>query len=153
MSHAQPAHPAQHTKFIYIYFYMKSCEDCDQSGPRTLSPLPFPPPADPPLAQSTTPIPSNATVLSVPITGLLGLTSYRVRLAVSNVGGAGPFSPTSNTVTTMPRTPPSVPTNLTMGNVTGSTMVVNWNAPAESGGSTQRSILVCRYGWLVGEAA
>jgi hypothetical protein len=132
---------------------MRSCEDCDLSGPRTLSPLPFPPPADPPLAQSTTPIPSNATVLSVPITGLLGLTSYRVRLAVSNVGGPGPFSPTSNNVTTLPRTPPSVPTNLTMGNVTGSTMVVNWNAPAESGGSTQRSILVCRYGRLVGDAA
>jgi len=77
---------------------------------------------------------SASSSTSITVTGLSNNTSYVFKVSAINSTGTGPASDNSSSLTPLPASPPSQPTNIT-GSIGVDYVVVSWNAPASINGA------------------
>jgi cellulose 1,4-beta-cellobiosidase len=81
---------------------------------------------------------AGTTGTSYQVTGLSPVTAYDFQVFGVNAAGSGTPSATASATTTI--APPGVPTGLTAGTATASTMPLSWAAPASGGAVSSYSV-------------
>ena len=81
---------------------------------------------------------AGTTGTSYQVTGLSTVTAYDFQVFGVNAAGSGTPSATASATTTI--APPGVPTGLTAGTATASTLPLSWAAPASGGGVSSYSV-------------